>query len=761
MTEFSQDAGAASQARRRCDATRTSAHEAPFARLHEAQTHPRDPLVTLLAAAQRLSDLATHNCDELELLQAAIDALIDMLAVRHGALIVLDDARAVRFLTCCGVNAKTVIDFGQSAGGAALFDAAFDHTGNLRIDNLAEHPLYGRGLADQSLARSLLSVPISRRGQSCGRIYIADKLDGAPFSDADELLAANFANTLALALDKLETVERQALEIRQSEERYRTLFDLAPSPIFVLQDERYVFANRRALDLIGAANVVQLAERPYMDYHTAEDMAKMLQRLALSAEGQPLPPMEFKLRTFDGRTVTIEGSGAKITFDGRPAYLAVARDITEEQQHKAQLQRQVDELRALHNLAEVINHSLTLEPIYAEALQATQLATGAERAAIQLYDAHQALRFVAWNGLSDNCREATEGHVPWAIDEQNAQPLFVTHPETEPAFADLLPVMRVEGIASMALVPVSHQGRLLGFIALCFESEHNFLPEEIHIAQIVADQVALAVSRQRAGDEVLRANTELQSRVRRRTTQLDIATREMESFCYSVSHDLRAPLRALDGYARILMEECADILDESRQDHLRRIIAASARMGRLMDDLLKLSRIGRATMHPGPVNLSAMAEEMLARLQASTPERRITLNIAPEINAHVDAALMRNALENLLENAWQFTRNTPDARVDFGAQEKSGKLCYFVRDNGQGFAMQYATKLFSPFQRVHSPNELDGNGIGLAIVQRVIQRHGGRVWAESSPGNGAAFWFSLWDDGILTDLLEPRPIYGS
>lgn len=413
------------------------------------------------------------------------------------------------------------------------------------------------------------------------------------------------------------------------------------------------------------------------------------------------------------------------------------------------------ELRALHALAETINRSNSLESVYPEALQALRWVCAADRAAVLLFDAQNAMRFAASDGLSDRYRAAVEGHSPWAANEEYAQPILVTEPEREPSLAPLLPHLRQEGIASLAFIPIAHQGRLLGKFMLYFDTPHEMTAEEIRLALTVAEYLALAVSRQHALEETRQINADLEGCVQRRTRQLEEANREMESFCYSVSHDLRAPLRALDGFSRILLDEAGQILDEADKSNLRRIIAASERMGGLMDDLLKLSRIGRASMRLTDVDLGRIAAETIGRLRSGKPEHRVTVQIAPGLSVQADAGLMRIALENLLENAWKYTGRTADAHIEFGSMEMDGRVDFFLRDNGAGFDLRYATKLFSPFQRAHSPGEFEGNGIGLAIVQRIVQRHGGRIRAESEPGRGSTFWFTLWEEGIPAELLRP------
>jgi signal transduction histidine kinase len=412
----------------------------------------------------------------------------------------------------------------------------------------------------------------------------------------------------------------------------------------------------------------------------------------------------------------------------------------------------VDELRALHALAESINRSTALETVYPEALQALRRVARADRAAVLLLDAGGVMRFVAWHGLPDHYRAAVEGHSPWAADEADPRPVLTADPAREPSLAALLPLLHAEGIASLAFIPIAHQGRLLGKLMLYFDTPHAMAAGEVRLALTVAEYLALAISRQRAVEEIHRLNAELEARVARRTRQLEEANREMEAFCHSVSHDLRAPLRALDGFARILLEDAGHVLDETDRGNLRRIIAASGRMGRLMDDLLRLSRIGRARMRLAQADLGRLAAAIAGRLRETSPERRIEIRIEDGLHARVDTGLMRIALENLLENAWKYTRRNNAARIEFGRREEDGRTCFFVRDNGAGFDMGHAAKLFSPFRRAHAPDEYEGTGIGLAIVQRIVQRHGGRIRAEAAPGRGATFSFTLWEEGVPAEL---------
>jgi PAS domain S-box-containing protein len=248
----------------------------------------------------------------------------------------------------------------------------------------------------------------------------------------------------------------------------------------------------------------------------------------------------------------------------------------------------------------------------------------------------------------------------------------------------------------------------------------------------------------RIEDEARALNAGLESRVRERTAELEASTRELDAFAYSVSHDLRAPLRAVAGFSELLLEDYGSELDAIGRDYLARVVAATARMSRLIDDLLTLSRATRAELRWRPVDLTAIAQRILADLRAADPDRPLELIVEDGLRATGDPALLELVLQNLIANAWKFTAKQDKALIHVGAEQLPDGTCsFFVRDTGAGFDMRYAEKLFVPFQRLHSNEDFAGSGIGLAIVGRIIGRHGGRIWAEGHPESGAVFRFVL------------------
>lgn len=410
------------------------------------------------------------------------------------------------------------------------------------------------------------------------------------------------------------------------------------------------------------------------------------------------------------------------------------------------LARHAKRLRLLHEIDRAIIAEESPQAIAGAAIQPLRELLGVPRAIVNIFDLKAGT--VEWLAAAGRHRTHVGPGVRYSIQlmgdvealKRGETQVIDTHalppgPETDALLAS--------GVHAYMVVPMIAGGELSG--ALSFGGEQAmFPPEQVDIAREAAAQLAIALAQARLLERVTRQAEELDLRVRERTSELQAANRDLEAFSYSVSHDLRAPLRAVDGFARMLEEDYAAQMDMEARRVLSAVRSGSKQMARLIDDLLAFSRYGRRPLKTEPVPLTDLVNRTIDELRPNLEGRKFDLSVGELGTAEADPALLKQVLVNLLGNAVKFTRDRDPAVIEIGLTSHAGDAnVYYVKDNGAGFDPRYAHKLFGVFQRLHGADEFEGTGVGLAIVQRIVARHGGRVWAESKPGEGATFYFTL------------------
>jgi signal transduction histidine kinase len=421
-------------------------------------------------------------------------------------------------------------------------------------------------------------------------------------------------------------------------------------------------------------------------------------------------------------------------------------DITERKRTEEQLRRSADRLAMLHDMDQAIVAAQSPAEIGRAALGRMRRMVPCERCSVVLFDFRaQEAQMIAGFAAGTQLQPAALALSDLASRE-TLQSGAIRYVEDLAAATDLPPANRqlvADGIRTLLAVPLLVESEAIGEITLASSKPSAFTVEHRDIALEVATPIAIAIQHAKLREELARQTAELERRVAERSAAVRAATAELETVLYSVSHDLRAPLRQLLGFSRLLLDESGSQLDSSAQHYAQWIYEAADRLARLVDDLVNLSRIGRQDLLRREVNLTPLVEDIVGQFRDASDGRNIDWKIEELPTVEGDPGLLKVALTNLLSNAVKFTRPREHATIRIRPVEHEDQVGLAVEDNGIGFKMAHAGKLFGVFQRLHRADEFEGNGAGLAVVQRIVHKHGGRVWAEAEPDKGATFFMTL------------------
>ncbi|MDR3573454.1 MAG: PAS domain S-box protein [Anaerolineaceae bacterium] len=494
--------------------------------------------------------------------------------------------------------------------------------------------------------------------------------------------------------------------MRQSQESFVKVFQSNPSAMTIsrLADGKFLTLNQAYTEIMGYTPPEIVGRTPAeLDiYVHPEERQEIMQRLI---EHGSIHNCEQQVHTQSGEERMIDISMESIPFNNEECILSAFLDITERKRAEKMLQESEERYRATFDLTALGIAHLGLDGRWLRVNQKLCDIIGYSRAELL---------------------------------EMTFQD--ITHPDDLDADLEYVRQVLAGEISNYSMEKrYYHKDGSIIWIDLTVALARGSAGEPEYFISVVDD----ISERKQIEEEIRRLNDSLEQRVIERTAQLEVSNKELESFAYSVSHDLRAPLRGINGWSLALMEDNYEQLDQQGRQYLERVRSEAERMGQLIDDLLQLSRVTRADMQTSPVDLSALAQTVINRLQAAQPQRQVEVVIQPGLMTRGDATLLGVVLTNLFENAWKFTGKCSQARIEFGKERVDGQQAFFVRDNGVGFDMQYAQKLFGAFQRLHKISEFPGTGIGLATVQRIIHRHGGKVWADAQVNSGATFFFTL------------------
>ena len=541
------------------------------------------------------------------------------------------------------------------------------------------------------------------------------------------------------------TIQKQAEEeLRQKTEEMSTFFDCNLDLLCIADTNGYFYRLNAEWERVLGYLLEELEGINFLSLVHPEDMESTFSAMKALEEQKSVLNFTNRFRCKDGSYRWLEWR----SYPSGQLIYAAARDITERKEFELALSNYAERLSTLRQIDQAILASDSREAILQAVMVYIPRLLPFQRMSVVEFDFEKGVfRILSTNSHIRTQFQAGQELPLEAIEElvqvlRTAPAHVVTDIQQASVKTNLDEQLRAEGVQSYLSVPMHVQGKLIGALNFLSTQKGGFTPQHVETAQDVASQLAIAIQQARLNQQVRDYTYELEKRVAERTAQLEAINQELESFSYSVAHDLRAPLRAIDGFSRILEEEHIAAFNTEALTLFRHVRSATQRMNQLVEDLLNLSRLTRGKLQRTRVNLSEIAHEVVTELRQREPNRTVTFLAQEETFAHADARLIRIALENLLGNAWKFTSNTPHAQIEFGAN-KGDPTVYYVHDNGAGFDMAHSQKLFGAFQRLHTESQFPGTGIGLATVKRIIHRHGGRIWAEAQVEKGATFYFTV------------------